>query len=1536
MIRSHLRIVLSAALSFVLFAIHGPEPVRAETKEIVVLGSSVAAGTGASPTSEAWAYRFENLMENQAPIVPGSTVTWAVNNASVGGDNTSKVLARFQADVVAAHPGTDIVIISLSLANEGLVGASDPEAIYNSFRNGLSQIIDQCRAQGYYPVISLCYPNGSYTANEYAYVRRMNLLLNTWNIPSINFLGALDDGSGHWAAGYWSDAYHPNSSGHGELYSTVVPSLFDAIVAGRTNSPQLGGTSGYLRMQRDAAESSPVRFTPAQAVRSFTMAFRVRGTDVGTIAAVVSGTNRATIEMRDTAFVYVGPGGAELSAPMDANDGRWHDVALSHRYATGQSLLFIDGVLKGTVSDQYVPDQFVLDGAAGASGRALAPLQADFQDACVYRAAWTQDEAMAQSRGALQQASLEICAPLADATPVPGNAFENRAQSLSSLLLHTANVSAQSASTIPDGLTVNSTTASAVSLTWTSHGASGFTIERRRTGVAEPWSTAGTSAAGTPSFTDTGLLAGTSYDYRVCTQDGTLQSDYSNMVSATTTVVVPAGSLLWDADSGTAGAQDGSGTWDAATTARWYNGSTNQVWGNSTSPASVARFGAGGTSGTVTLSGTLNAGGLYFTQGGYTLSGGTLNLIAGSGTPFVYSTSGGTSVVNSTITSAGGTLITKTGVGTLSLGTGGGGSGSSPAFYTITGGTFNATSGVFDSIMAMPAGNRLGVQAASPTLVLTLDAGTLQITTATGNALATNRKVLVTAAGGAISDFGSNNFYQPQITNNAAAGSSLSLSNLSGTTQFQGVISGPGSVTWYGAGTASFQAANTYSGGTDCKAGVIQVTQNSSLGTGPLSFSGGGALQAGAAGLNLANSILLGTTSDVFDTNGYTLTLSGPLSNSAPTNNPIKAAGTGTLVLAGVLNVTGHASDTNYPALMMGNRNGANFNRGTVTITGTGSISRLSMGWDNTANVLNFASPGTVTMATELVSGQSAGGVGVINFTSGTLNLQNFYLANWDGSYSGFTMAGGTMNAANFRCGGTGNGNGNSYSLITGGTVNVSTTTTLSRQGTGTNVLHLKGAATQFNEGNTRLNVGFSAGSTGVVTVEGGLLTVASNLSLAEGGTSATFGIVNLNGGTIRPNVVIAPNAAGTSIFNFNGGTLQANLSTTSFLGGLTSAVIYSGGAKIDTNGNDVTISQALQPATGNGLSGIAVAAGGAGYLGIPVVKVSGGGGTGATAVAVVSGGVVTAIQITSAGTGYTSAPTVSLAGGGATTAATPGTVSLAANAADGGLTKSGAGTLTLAGASTYTGPTAISSGKLVVTGSLGAGSSVNVGPGATLGGTGTVGPGTLNTGAVVLTGILESELNATTSDQLNVAGNLNVTGATVAFIQSAVPAAARYVIAKYTGSLTGTLSTTTLPAGYNLVHDTTAKEIQLVRIPEGFGTFMDGFPGLGAADKLADADPDRDGIPNLLEYALADMDPTAADALPGVISGRVVSFAKRAAAVSNNDLTYAIEESTSLGAAPDPWTEVGIYLVNDSTTISCQLPAGQAEEFARLKVTRN
>ncbi|RYD20817.1 MAG: hypothetical protein EOP88_13620 [Verrucomicrobiaceae bacterium] len=129
--------------------------------------------------------------------------------------------------------------------------------------------------------------------------------------------------------------------------------------------------------------------------------------------------------------------------------------------------------------------------------------------------------------------------------------------------------------------------------------------------------------------------------------------------------------------------------------------------------------------------------------------------------------------------------------------------------------------------------------------------------------------------------------------------------------------------------------------------------------------------------------------------------------------------------------------------------------------------------------------------------------------------------------------------------------------------------------------------------------------------------------------------------------------------------------------------------------------------------------------------------------------------------------------------------------------------------------------------------------------------------------------------------------------------------------------------------------KIQVTGAPSGsFSTYMDSFPGLSTGDKAANADPDKDGISNLVEYALAGFNPTTPNNLANTLAAGTLFFTKRADAVTNNDILYAIETSANLGAAPGSWTTV-TPTVNDATTLSYALPAGQGKLFARLRITR-
>ncbi len=163
------------------------------------------------------------------------------------------------------------------------------------------------------------------------------------------------------------------------------------------------------------------------------------------------------------------------------------------------------------------------------------------------------------------------------------------------------------------------------------------------------------SGATSATYTKSGATSGDSGNYDVVVTNAS-GSGTSN--AATVTVSVPA-TITWDADTGTTGAQDGTGTWDA-TTANWWDGSANVAW----SDLNFASFGAGGSgSATVTLASDVVTSGMTFNNVNYTLATTTNKAITLTGTPQITTNS------NATFSAplAGSAGFTKTGAGTLSI-----------------------------------------------------------------------------------------------------------------------------------------------------------------------------------------------------------------------------------------------------------------------------------------------------------------------------------------------------------------------------------------------------------------------------------------------------------------------------------------------------------------------------------------------------------------------------------------------------------------------------------------------------------------------------------------------------------------------------------------------------------------------------------------------------------------------------------------------------------------------------------------------------
>jgi lysophospholipase L1-like esterase len=403
-----------------------PRPVAAvadtllNDSKIVFLGSSVPFGQGATG-KYGYAARYGTLLAHRAKASQGTP--WTLANISIPGDNTVKVLARWQRDLLPQRGR--YVVLALSLGNEGIHEKGQP--MFDQFKANLQQLIAMARAQGMVPVVTNCYTRNDYTPADYAFIRRMNLLLHAWAVPTVNLLGAVDDGAGHWAPGYWDDALHPNDLGHAELAHAIVPSLFDALRAGKAR-PHKVATSFMRLGPGSRGQATGLLLRPEALLHPFTQVVSFRTAGTGQLLALQDSTTLGSVAIAPGGTLrYTSAKTGHLAGTRRVNDNRWHQLVLTHYYAAGQTVLYLDGAEVGRLPEKLLTRQLSIGGS-------LAPAGGQYRDWLFYRAGMNANEVQTLAADSLLQSSLELYAPLDGRRRLAPDSLTNLAQSTNRLL----------------------------------------------------------------------------------------------------------------------------------------------------------------------------------------------------------------------------------------------------------------------------------------------------------------------------------------------------------------------------------------------------------------------------------------------------------------------------------------------------------------------------------------------------------------------------------------------------------------------------------------------------------------------------------------------------------------------------------------------------------------------------------------------------------------------------------------------------------------------------------------------------------------------------------------------------------------------------------------------------------------------------------------------------------------------------------------------------------------------------------------------
>lgn len=565
------------------------------------------------------------------------------------------------------------------------------------------------------------------------------------------------------------------------------------------------------------------------------------------------------------------------------------------------------------------------------------------------------------------------------------------------------------------------------------------------------------------------------------------------------------------------GANQGNGTLSFAS---GISGGTLVLRGtDGSSPATTWNIGTGGNSNYTGPTGNVN------------LSAGTLDAQVDNLT--IGEDAFGSTSANGTLTLGGGTLDATSIVlgqrdstsgaggasGTLTIGS------ATVSAQTLTIGDRSGTTGTATGIVNLNGGALLAqtIQSGAGTATRTFNwnSGTIG-NYASGEDMTVSIPTITLASGGT------------QIFDIEGAGATATVSS---------VLSGAGGFTKTGVGILALSGANTYTGGTTLKDGLINFQALSNFGTGNITLIGGGLQWATGNTVDVSGKLNpLGTDGAIFDTNGNNVTFNTALSGGA-----LIKQGTGTLTLFADNTYTG-GTTINAGTLQIGAGNITGSIVGNVDVGSNGTLSFYQGGSPTfDGAVSGSGAVNKIGNNTLILTGDSTGFTGTTTITAGTLQLGNGGTA---GNIGGSIVNQGVLAIDH------------SDSVILSGVISGSGS--LQQNGTGTAIL----AADNTYTGNTTVNAG--------------------TLQIGNGGSSGdVLGNVTVNaGGNLtfdRSDTYTFPSNGVGGVISGAGSVTQAGSGTTI----LASNSRYTGGTTISAGtlqlGNGGTTGSVVGNITDNG-----------------------------------------------------------------------------------------------------------------------------------------------------------------------------------------------------------------------------------------------------------------------------------------------------------------------------------------------------------------
>ncbi len=380
---------------------------------ILVLGSSTAAGSGASTYSNSWVGLLTNVLAPKG---------FVVKNNSIGGTATGDSLARFDRDVTPYGPA--FVILATSFANEP--GTDTP---HDYLQNTLL-LIRKVESIGAIPIVVAPYPNDSFNASTYSSVKDIYASLNAEGVPILDFLDATDNGQGHWVVGMSLDGTHPTDVGHRLLFDCIPLTMFDSLQ--RPRPPMDPHGFGSWIQTTNTSARGDLEIQPYSGMQSWTVSYWTNPSAAANERTLLN-LNNGGFQLRRTGSVWKLWNGSAQLATVDIREApAFHHVALAYQSLTGTLSLYVDAQLRAQAVSPAEKPLTVLSIGGDPANAGLSAEGDAFADVLLYRAPLAQTDIQAIRIGHTPWKSVEAWLPL---TYSPNRGVQNLAASVPTVIV---------------------------------------------------------------------------------------------------------------------------------------------------------------------------------------------------------------------------------------------------------------------------------------------------------------------------------------------------------------------------------------------------------------------------------------------------------------------------------------------------------------------------------------------------------------------------------------------------------------------------------------------------------------------------------------------------------------------------------------------------------------------------------------------------------------------------------------------------------------------------------------------------------------------------------------------------------------------------------------------------------------------------------------------------------------------------------------------------------------------------------------------